>query len=403
MTFIDPSLPSAMEIWWRAATSAGAAASVAANVKTWNQSYLVRRDKSALGKLLKDKKISSNPVSAYPMELHVYEQYEQSFFLVLEKFTRLTNDNSPPAMLRKKQLFEQLLATFACMRMCLIHGVIPNGRDFTIQFSPTRCQLANTLSKPWFCVCCGGGNKKNNKKPTRSDISELLGDDNLVDDDDDDFIAPEDEEPEELLDKGDIVEIPLGLCHLCNTDNGLRHHAHSACLERLEECCPLCEKLVSRAQLSSGAKAMEDIKSDSEQELKPAESADDAITPKVELEIDRQIYCSDILGGFKPSAKLESIIDHLTKQIPNDEKCLVLSFFKGSLDLIEAILFYELGMDYARFDGDICPENRQKELDRFKQSPNCRFLLMTVQTGGTGLNIVEASFFFYVAIIAQRN
>jgi len=52
---------------------------------------------------------------------------------------------------------------------------------------------------------------------------------------------------------------------------------------------------------------------------------------------------------------------------------------------------YDLGMGCARFDGDVDPKVRNIELERFKTSPCCRVLLATVQSGGTGLNIVEAN------------
>lgn len=58
---------------------------------------------------------------------------------------------------------------------------------------------------------------------------------------------------------------------------------------------------------------------------------------------------------------------------------------------MEGILAYDLGIDCARFDGDFVPAVRNAELERFKSSPNCRVLLCTVQSGGTGLNIVEAN------------
>lgn len=95
MTFIDPSLPSAREAWWQKATKDGAAARVVEAVKEWSQSYMVRRDKEVLGELLPKKTISTKPISAHPMELDVYESYEQNFLQVLERFQRLTNDTTP--------------------------------------------------------------------------------------------------------------------------------------------------------------------------------------------------------------------------------------------------------------------------------------------------------------------
>ena len=68
----------------------------------------------------------------------------------------------------------------------------------------------------------------------------------------------------------------------------------------------------------------------------------------------------------------------------------MLSFFKGGLDLIEGVL-HSKGIGYARFDGDFGPGVRSAELRRFKEDVKCRVLLMTVQSGGVGLNIVEAN------------
>jgi SNF2 family DNA or RNA helicase len=114
-----------------------------------------------------------------------------------------------------------------------------------------------------------------------------------------------------------------------------------------------------------------------------------------DLEIPRPIYCAEILGGFRASAKLDSIVDDFKNKVPQDEKLLIASFFKGSLDLLEAI-FHELKVEVARFDGDIGSEEREAQLQRFKTRPTCRVLLMTVQTGGTGLNLVCANHVWFV-------
>ena len=115
-------------------------------------------------------------------------------------------------------------------------------------------------------------------------------------------------------------------------------------------------------------------------------------TQPEDMAIPRRVYCSEVLGGFKPTAKLESIVDDFRK-LPKDEKCLIVSFFKGSLDLLEGI-FDELGAETARFDGDISSDERENELDRFKTQASCRILLMTVQTGGTGMWCIFKLFAF---------
>ena len=60
------------------------------------------------------------------------------------------------------------------------------------------------------------------------------------------------------------------------------------------------------------------------------------------------------------------------------------------MDLLEGI-FDEKGVSCARFDGDLGPDERDAELVRFKEDEHCKVLLMTVQSGGVGLNIVEAN------------
>jgi SNF2 family DNA or RNA helicase len=114
-----------------------------------------------------------------------------------------------------------------------------------------------------------------------------------------------------------------------------------------------------------------------------------------DLEIPRPIYCAGILGGFRASAKLDSIVDDFKNKVPQDEKLLIASFFKGSLGLLEAI-FHDLKVKVARFDGAIGSEEREAQLQRFKTRPTCRVLLMTVQTGGTGLNRVCANHVWFV-------
>ena len=85
---------------------------------------------------------------------------------------------------------------------------------------------------------------------------------------------------------------------------------------------------------------------------------------------------------------------------------LILSFFKGGLDLLEGIFTEDLGIDCARYDGDFGSATRRDELSRFKKDPSCKILLATVQSGGVGLDIVEANHAFfldrwYALLVAQ--
>ena len=155
--------------------------------------------------------------------------------------------------------------------------MLPGGRDFTIQFSPTRCHKAKQLNNKWFCVCCNRGKKPKPSGKSQSRDHEARRDhqpdyddddtdlrDFIVDDDsdgDDEERAEEEEEEEEDQDStvttdgseddsaaeaaalGPLVPIPLDVCIICQ-ENGLRHYAHEFCLMALEESserCPYCK------------------------------------------------------------------------------------------------------------------------------------------------------------------
>jgi SNF2 family DNA or RNA helicase len=112
--------------------------------------------------------------------------------------------------------------------------------------------------------------------------------------------------------------------------------------------------------------------------------------------LPHEICCKEVsthisAGGFTASAKIKEAIKWYETAVPPNDKAIFLSFFKGSLDLIEGILVSQFGTDCARYDGDVSKELRTRELQRFKTSSTCRVLLATVQSGGTGLNITEAN------------
>ena len=117
---------------------------------------------------------------------------------------------------------------------------------------------------------------------------------------------------------------------------------------------------------------------------------------KVDSRTDRGVYCKRTatpishMKGFTTSGKIKEAIKWFST-VPHNEKAIIYSFFKGSLDLIEGVISYDLGLECARYDGDINKEDREAELDKFKTTRSCRVLLATVQSGGTGLNITEAN------------
>ena len=104
---------------------------------------------------------------------------------------------------------------------------------------------------------------------------------------------------------------------------------------------------------------------------------------------DEKYWCKGVVDeypeGFVGTPKLNCLVEWI-QRVPKSEKCIVVSFFKGSLDLLEGILWHDLQTPSARFDGDLSPSEKSDELKRFRTDPACRILLMTVQSGGVGLN-----------------
>lgn len=161
--------------------------------------------------------------------------------------------------------------------------------------------------------------------------------------------------------KSKLVEVPHDKCN-CKT-TAFKHYVHESCLPLLNEVCPRCQDLDARLLYGS--------------------------------ESELPIYCQEVsarpgLSGLQTTSKIEKIIEWV-KNIPSNEKAILYSFFKSNLDIFEGVLVDHLKIECARFDGDLDPEDRSIELQRFKESSSCKILLATVQSSGTGLNIVEAN------------
>jgi hypothetical protein len=312
-----------------------------------------------------------------------------------------------------------------CRRFCLqrgasIHPLLPCGREFTIQFSPTRNNLLKVDKKT--CVFCRQGCRPSipidregqpekskygqnvvgpkvvpdgetktvftgqvkavtavadkipksgsaKRRAGRIRLSTDLGLDNEVLDDnefDDATGAVQDEEEES---GEDHPLIPLGCCEKAF---GVHHYAHQTCILKMSDCatCPRCQDGRNRAMLNT-----RDFNSSG---------------------YESPVYCQEICGGFKGSSKINAVVKAVKETNPGD-KILVLSFFKSSLDLLEGVFTHDLKIECARFDGDYPSQIANEQLERFKKNASTRILLATVQSGGTGLNIVEANHVFFVS------
>lgn len=202
--------------------------------------------------------------------------------------------------------------------------------------------------------------RKKNRVPIDLDL-----DNEEIDDDEFDVATGVQEESEEGEDA------PLIALQCCDEAFGVQHYAHETCVAEME-ClsCPRCQDGRNRMMLNTRDSNSSGFQS--------------------------PMYCQEIVGGFKGSSKINEIVKAV-KEISADDKILILSFFKSSLDLLEGIFVHDLKIGCARFDGDFSSQIANEQLERFKRSPATRILLATVQSGGTGLNIVEANHVLFVS------
>lgn len=112
--------------------------------------------------------------------------------------------------------------------------------------------------------------------------------------------------------------------------------------------------------------------------------------PAVPASGDVTLYHSvspSIVLGF--SSKISSLLHDLQQQ-PKDVKCIVFSTWRMTLDLVEAGL-RQASISCLRFDGKVPQRDRQGVVDKFRQDPSIKVLLLTPSCGAVGLTLTCAS------------
>ncbi len=95
--------------------------------------------------------------------------------------------------------------------------------------------------------------------------------------------------------------------------------------------------------------------------------------------------------GKIKSPKLELLAEHMIRSILNGHKVLVFANFLAAVELINKVLD-DHGIHYVSMTGST--SNRKKVVNEFKQNENCKAFVMTLKTGGTGLNLTEADIIY---------
>ncbi len=92
-------------------------------------------------------------------------------------------------------------------------------------------------------------------------------------------------------------------------------------------------------------------------------------------------------NGAIISPKLELLKDHMLQSIKNGHKVLVFANYLTAVDLITQVL-EKNEIHHVKMTGST--NNRQALVKEFKKNKDCKAFVMTLKTGGTGLNLTEA-------------
>lgn len=95
--------------------------------------------------------------------------------------------------------------------------------------------------------------------------------------------------------------------------------------------------------------------------------------------------------GAITSPKMEMLIENITEAVANGHKCVVFFNYIAGLELTGERLA-EHGIDYESMTG--ATRDRREVVEHFNNDPDCKVLLMTLKTGGVGLNLTVADTVF---------
>jgi superfamily II DNA or RNA helicase len=92
-----------------------------------------------------------------------------------------------------------------------------------------------------------------------------------------------------------------------------------------------------------------------------------------------------------PSAKRLYLLDRVAELVENNHKCLIFTNFLATVDIVSEDLA-KLGIQNLTMTG--ATVDRQFLVSRFQTDDNVKAFVMTLKTGGTGLNLTAADYIF---------
>lgn len=108
--------------------------------------------------------------------------------------------------------------------------------------------------------------------------------------------------------------------------------------------------------------------------------------PRKEESFKENLEFMDLL--YQNSAKLQ-VLDQICSKLLSNHKLLVFSQFTKMLDLLHDWFLYK-GIDVCRLDGSTNHNDRDVEINDFKEDHDKRIFLLSTRAGGLGINLTAA-------------
>ena len=106
----------------------------------------------------------------------------------------------------------------------------------------------------------------------------------------------------------------------------------------------------------------------------------------------RQITsCPEVKNSYISSSKKEMLIEQIVEAVENDHKVLVFTNYIGSIENICKSL-EEREIAYLSMTGST--KDRQQLVNKFQKNEKYKVFVMTLKTGGVGLNLTAADTIF---------
>lgn len=171
--------------------------------------------------------------------------------------------------------------------------------------------------------------------------------------------------------------------------------------------CPVCNEPVKSRRLVTLRSASDDprrVVSDYFKSSSPAATPLKSESSVVDETYSARSILREAVDGHLESSKMKAVLDELEKiwELDPGSKVIIFSQFLGFLDLLQPKLS-AIGVSFSRLDGQMSLSRRVEVLKDFRSTARRKgdnakgsVLLMSMNAGGEGLNLVAASTVFLV-------